>query len=79
MKSEWWILIISALTDAIINGGTAITTAMVATGSAQMPSTAVLILAGVGALVSGARTIQQALKSTATVTAALRGDPTPRG
>lgn len=73
MKSEWAILIISALTDFIITAGTSLATAMVASGSAQMPSNAVVLLAGLGALVSAARTIQQALKATPAVTAALRG------
>lgn len=64
MKTEWAILIISALTDLIINTGTAITSAMVATGSAQIPNDAVIVLSLVGGIVAAARTIQQALKAT---------------
>jgi len=78
MKIEWTILLISAFTDMIITAGTALTTAMVATGSAQSPGTAVLILAIVGGLVAGARTVQQALKITPETSAGLRGDPAPR-
>lgn len=73
MKTAWAILLISALTDFIITGATAITSAMVATGSAEIPSKAVVILAVLGGLVAAARTIQQALKATAETSAALRG------
>ena len=73
MKSEWVALVISALTDFIISAGTALTSAMVATGEAHVPSEAVLILALVGGLVAGARTIQQALKSTPEGIARLKG------
>lgn len=59
MKSEWTILLVSALTDAI------------------MPSTAVLVLASIGSLVTFARTVQQALKATPEATAALKGEPKP--
>lgn len=63
MKIAWIILIVSALTDFVITVGTSITTAMVATGSAQFPSDAVVLLACLGGGVSAARTIQQALKT----------------
>ena len=73
MKIAWLILLISAFTDFVITAGTALTTAMVAQGTAQMPSAAILLLAVIGGLVSGARTVQQALKATPEQTAALRG------
>ncbi len=62
MKTEWLILIVSAMTDAIINAGTSLTAAMLATGSATLPSHAVLILSIVGGCVSAARTIQQGIR-----------------
>lgn len=73
MKVAWLVLIISAFTDFIITAGTALTTAMVAAGSAQLPTPAIILLAIIGGLVSGARTIQQALKATPEQSAALRG------
>jgi hypothetical protein len=78
MKIEWTILLITALTDFVITSGTAINTAMVATGSAQMPSTPVMLVAIIGGLVVGSRTVQQALKATPEISAGLRGDPAPR-
>ncbi len=63
MKIAWIILIISALTDFIINAGTSLMSAMVATGNASLPSKAVLILAMIGGLVQMARTLQHALHS----------------
>lgn len=74
MKSAWIILIISAFTDFIINAGTSLMAAMVATGSASIPSRAVLLLAILGGVVSMSRTIQQALKATPETAAALKGD-----
>lgn len=74
MTKAWVILSISALTDFIITGATAITSAMVATGGADMPSKGVLVLALLGGLVSAARTIQQALKATPETSAALTGE-----
>jgi hypothetical protein len=62
-RVAWIILIISALTDLIINAGTSIMAAMMATGNASLPTKAVWILAAVGGLVQMARTIQQALKT----------------
>lgn len=73
MKVAWLTLIISALTDLVITIGTSIATAMVSTGDAVIPNNAVLILAGIGGLVSAARTVNQALKATPEVTAALKG------
>jgi hypothetical protein len=63
VKIAWLILLISAATDFIINAGTSVMSAMVATGSATIPSKAVLVLAIVGGFVQMARTIQQALKA----------------
>jgi hypothetical protein len=79
MKIEWIILLISALTDAVITGGTGLTTAMVATKEVTMPSNPVWLLAAVGGLVSAARTIQQALKQTPESSAKLKGEPPPNG
>ena len=73
MKVAWLILIISAATDFIITASTALTSAMVAMGTAEMPSRAVLLLAFLGGLVSASRTIQQALKATPETAAALKG------
>lgn len=73
MKIAWLTLIISAVTDFIITAATALTTAMVSTGTAELPGKAVLLLALLGGVVSGARTVQQALKATPENTAALKG------
>lgn len=78
MKTAWAILLISALTDFIISAGTAITAAMVATGSAQMPDTPVIVLSVIGGVVAFARTIQQALKSSAELKAEVTGQPVPK-
>lgn len=75
MKQAWIVLLVSAFTDFIINAGTALTSAMVATGNAAMPSKAVVILALIGGLVAFSRTVQQALKATPETTAALKGTP----
>ena len=74
MKIAWVIVLISALTDFVITGATAITSAMVASGNSELPSKAVLVLAVLGGIVSAARTVQQALKATPEISAALRGD-----
>jgi hypothetical protein len=63
MKTAWAILLISAFTDFIVSAGTSLTSAMVATGKAEMPARAVIVLALLGGLVQLARTIQGALKS----------------
>jgi len=78
INTQWTVLLISAFTDMVISTGTALTSAMVATGSAQIPATPVLILAGLGGLVAAARTIQQALKASADTKAFLSGDPPPK-
>lgn len=74
MKIAWVVLLISALTDFIINAGTALGSAMVATGSAAFPSQAVVLLAFLGGLVAASRTIQQALRSTPETASVLKGD-----
>lgn len=71
MKTAWVILVISAFTDFVITVGTAITSAMVAAGNAQMPNKPVVLLALIGGAVSAARTIQQALRKTDENTEAL--------
>lgn len=63
MRIAWAILLISALTDFVIAGGTGLTAAMVATKEVQMPSSAVWLLSGIGGLIAAARTVQQALKA----------------
>ena len=78
LKIAWLVLIVSALTDFIITAGTSLMSVMVATGSPQMPEPAVWVIVTAGGLVAAARTIQQALKQTATETAALRGAPPPK-
>ena len=74
MKTEWAILLISAITDFIISTGTALSAAMVATGEARLPNDAVLVLALVGGLVAAARTIQQTLKATPESIEKLKGN-----
>jgi hypothetical protein len=61
MKTAWVILILSAITDAIITGGTAFTTVIAETKA--LPSQESIWVIGVGATVAFARTIQQALKA----------------
>ncbi len=77
MNSARFVLLITALTDFIISAGTALGTAMVAQGNAQIPGAAVIILAVIGGVVAGARTVQQALKVTPETITSLRGDPPP--
>jgi len=74
MKVAWAVLLISALTDFLINSGTSLMAAMMATGSAAMPSSAVILVVLIGGVVQAARTIQQALKVTPEISAALRGN-----
>ena len=74
MKTAWTILLISALTDFFITAATDLTTAMVATGSAEMPSQATIVLVLLGGGIQAGRTIQQALKATPETAAALKGD-----
>jgi hypothetical protein len=77
MKIAWLILFISAGTDFVIAAGGCLTTAIVAHGGAEMPSMAVIILCLSTGLVSGARTVGQALKSSDETSTALRGDAVP--
>jgi len=64
MKTAWVVLTISAGTDFVISFGTALSTAMVAADQVKLPNEAVWLLATIGGLVAGARTVQQALKAT---------------
>lgn len=57
----WFSLLVSFLSDVVITGGTALTTAMVAGDSAHMPTTAVWILALVGGLMAGFRALKAAI------------------
>ncbi len=62
MNSQTWItLIVSFLTDFVISAGGCLTTAMVATGSATMPSTPVIIFSAVTGLVAASRRVQALL------------------
>lgn len=70
MKSAWLILLISAFTDFIINSGTAYV-AVSGTGIPLTRQQIIIIL--VGATISFARTIQQALKASPETSAALKG------
>ena len=63
MRIAWTILLISAFTDFLITGGTALMTTMMATKEAAMPNAAAMLVAGIGGLIASARTIQQALKA----------------
>lgn len=63
-KTQWLIIGISAFTDSVISGASALTAAMVAGDMVQMPNRAVVVIALLGGLVAFARTIQQALRST---------------
>lgn len=62
MKRAWAILLVSAATDLLVTAMTALNTAMIATGKAEIPSKAVLLLTAVGGGVAFARTIQQAIR-----------------
>lgn len=74
MKLAWIVLLISAFTDFIITVATGLTAAMVESASGQLPTYPTLLLAVLGGLVAAARTIQQALKATPTISAALKGE-----
>jgi len=74
VKIAWIVLLISALTDFVINTGTALSAAMMATGTAAIPNQDVILLAIVGGCIQAARTIQQALKTTPDTVRALKGE-----
>ena len=74
MKIAWAILLITALTDFLITGGTAIMTVMSETKNG-LPGMSAWIAAGIGGLIVAARTVQQALKATPATTADLKGVP----
>lgn len=77
MKSAWLVLLISAFTDFVISAGTGAGT--VITAIAVNPdwgahlSWTLFIAPVIGGLVTGARTIQQALKATPQAVAELKG------
>lgn len=79
MKIAWFNLFVSAFTDFGITAATSIVTVMVAMGDAQLPSKAAVLVALLGAFVSALRTVQQALKATPEVTAALKGTGDGKG
>ena len=76
MKYFWSILCISAGTDLVINAGTAYIAAMTEAGTGQLPGWGTVIVALIGGLVAGARTLQQGLKTLA-AWAAKRGEVVP--
>lgn len=61
MRIAWTILVISALTDALVAAGGALATASVETS--WVPGGGAILVASITGLVAGARTIQQALKT----------------
>lgn len=75
MKIQWTIVLISALTDFMIVMGGCLSGAMIAVGTTVMPSQAVFLLGFILGAVAAARTIQQALKITPDISAALVGAP----
>ncbi len=65
MNSQTWVtLIVSFITDFVISAGGCLTTAMVATGSAAMPTTPVIIFSAVTGLVAASRRVQALLTPT---------------
>lgn len=58
----WISLVISGVTDFIISAGGCVTTAMVATGSTAMPSTATWIFAVITGAVAASRRLQALLQ-----------------
>jgi hypothetical protein len=65
MNNQPWItLIVSAITDFVISAGGALTTAMVATTSQTLPSTATIVFSVVTGLVAAARGTQKLLTPT---------------
>lgn len=62
MKMEWTVLIISALTDAIIAFGTGLMVGNSATGTVY-PTGPTLLYSAIGSIVVGARTVQQSMKT----------------
>ena len=61
MTSLAFTLAISFLTDFVISAGGCMTTAMVATGSATMPNTPVIVFAAITGLVAASRRVQALL------------------
>jgi len=59
--SLYFTVAISFLTDFVISAGGCLTTAMVATGSATMPTTPVMIFSVVTGLVAASRRVQALL------------------
>jgi hypothetical protein len=75
MVTSWVVLLVTAATDFLIVGGTSLMTAMMATGTAELPARSVLIVSAIGGVVAMARTIQSALRSTPEFAAMLKGVP----
>ena len=62
MNLVWTVLLISALTDVLITFGTGLMVGNAATG-ATYPTGPTVLYSGIGALVVGARTVQQGMKA----------------
>ena len=62
MKLAWAIILISAFTDVIVTGGTALMSSMAEGKTGEMPGWPAITVALIGGIVAGARTIQQHLK-----------------
>lgn len=71
MRVAWTILLISAITDAMIVAGTAWTALA---GSGQPINRTAIITVVIGGIIAAARTVQNALKTTPETAAALKGD-----
>jgi len=73
MNSAWITLLITAFTDFLTTAATGLIAAMMASGAAQMPSLATVVVIALGGLLAAARTIQQALKASPSTSAELKG------
>lgn len=78
MKTAWFVLIVSAMTDFTITFATGLMTVMTATGGATvLPNRATVLVTVLGGVLAASRTIQQTLKTTPDTAQALKGgDPT---
>ncbi len=73
MKRAWIVLLISAMTDALLLVTGGVSSAMAATGVVSMPSKPVVVINLLFGAAAFFRTIQQALKATPETSAALTG------
>ncbi len=61
MTQPWLTLIVSSISDFVISAGGALTAAMVATGSTQMPGKATALVAIITGAIAAARRVQALL------------------